>query len=397
MNETKYCAVHESYLKEMDRFKAKYFGTQKNKNGIAIVSLSGSLDDESGMNLLYQENYSNLRKTIEELTLDKDIKGIVLMLNSPGGAVSGCFEACAYLREARNIKPIWAFGENLVASAAYALASSCSRFYTTESTEIGSIGVMAQVADYSAYLERHGIISKIFKSKNAEKKNLPITSEEGANDLQEKLDYYEDKFYEAISLGRDIDRAEALDKYGHGKTFVAPEALEKGMLDEIMSYKEMLNEFNSSLIDESEGDKMDIKKLSAEEREELCAAVLKEDPSLLKKERERILKAERERITALLSIRSDACASIIDEAIANGKSAEAVALDVLKAERAYNAKNTSIKTNAMKCIEEKAQATQKVAVPQGLVGIVSEDEMTIEAIAKATSELSKEFEEMEDL
>ena len=141
---------------------------------------------------------------------------------------------------------------------------------------------------------------------------------------------------------------------------------------------------------------MDIKKLSAEEREELCAAVLKEDPSLLKKERERILKAERERITALLSIRNDACAHVIDAAIAEGKTAEAVALEVLKAERASK-EQPNPALNAMKVIAEKAEATQTVTVPQGLVGIVSEGEMTMEAIAQAANELAREFDELEDL
>lgn len=371
--------VHEPFMGEMDRYKARLFGINKNADGIATLSIDGGIDDET-WSMFFGAAYTSLRANIEALVEDDSVKGIVLMLNSPGGAVGGCFETCEYIRQARNIKPIWAFGEHLVASAAYALAASCSKFYATETTEIGSIGVMAQTLDFTEYYKKRGIISRMFRSKNAEKKNLSLDSEEGAEDIQEKLDFYESKFYQAIALGRDVSEETVLAEYGHGKTFVAPVALDKGMIDGITSYEGLIENFTSSL-NESEGEDMDLTKMSAEERNSLYTALLENDPSLSAERDGNILATERNRISSLLEIRTDANASIVDAAISDGRSVESVAVEILKS-RSFAAPAPAPAADPMSEIKAKAEATQTVQIPAALKGLIDNGDESLIAQAK---------------
>lgn len=380
MENLRFLAVHEGSTNNIERYLAKEIGCVINPDtGIARVYAQGSLHDIGGWYTFSQGNYTRLRAIIEELTLNESVKGIVLHLNSPGGYVDGCFEACQYIREARETKPIWAYGEGMVCSAAYALASSCTKFYASPSTEVGSVGVQCQYMDASEMMKKAGIISKIFRSKNAENKNLSPDTEEGKKQIQESLDYHEELFYEAISLGRDVDVDVALDTYGHGRTFVGQELLSRRMVDGLCQYNEFIEYFTSSL-GESEGEEMDITKLSSEEKKNLYEALLQNDPSLSAERDGAILEAERNRISVLVAIRTEANASIVDAAITEGRTAESVALEVLKIEIAAAA-NTP-KADPMKEIEEMAEATQSVEVPQGLVGILENpsEKASLEAI-----------------
>lgn len=369
MSNLRLLAIHEGSTNNLERHLAKAFGYSLNpETGIARVYAEGSLNDIGGWWTFFSDNYTNLRSTIESLIGNEDVKGIVLHINSPGGYVDGCFEACQYIREARAIKPIWAYGEGMVCSAAYAIASSCTKFYASPSTEIGSIGVQCQYYDDSEWLKKAGIVSRIFRSKTAENKNLSPDSEEGKKQIQEKLDYHEDLFYEAISLGRGVNEEFALDNFGHGRTFVGQEIIERKMCDGLCSYDRLIEDFTSSL-GESEGEEMDITKLSIEEKKNLYEALLQNDPSLSAERDGAILKAERERISALVGIRTDANASIVDAAISEGRTAESVALEVLKIERSQA---KSQKIDPMKKIEEQAEATQSITIPHGLVGVLED-------------------------
>ena len=220
----------------------------------------------------------------------------------------------------------------------------------------------------------------MFRSKNAEKKNLSLDSEEGAEDIQEKLDFYESKFYQAIALGRDVSEETVLAEYGHGKTFVAPVALDKGMIDGITSYEGLIENFTSSL-NESEGEDMDLTKMSAEERNSLYTALLENDPSLSAERDGNILATERNRISSLLEIRTDANASIVDAAISDGRSVESVAVEILKS-RSFTAPAPAPAADPMSEIKAKAEATQTVQIPAALKGLIDNGDESLIAQAK---------------
>ncbi len=88
---------------------------------------------------------------------DFNVRGIALVIDSPGGEVAGCFELVDKLYDWRSEKPLWAFAADHAYSAAYAIASAAGRVAVTRSGGTGSVGVVTAHVDYSGRLEKEGI------------------------------------------------------------------------------------------------------------------------------------------------------------------------------------------------------------------------------------------------
>lgn len=331
-DEGKYFASYD----EIQRCIAEDWGICTDpESGISVVSVIGP----TRASYWGAGTYSRLRAKLEALMDNDDVKCIVLDINSPGGDVNGLFECCDYVSKAKDIKPIYAHVTGMCCSAAYAIAASCTEISATDTSEIGSVGVYAEAWDDEEWMKKNGILARIFRSKNAEKKNQSPFSEEGAKDLQEKIDYYEDCFYTALSKGRAMDKEKCVEDFGHGAVFMASDALSRNMIDSIVSYDELINKLASSENEEEvEGDDMDFTTMTAEERTSAFQALVQAEPSLLAEVEERARTAERERINALNAERNEANAEIIDKAIAEGTELNAIAMELYKAEKDHSAK-----------------------------------------------------------
>lgn len=355
------------------RDEGRYFANHEEMQKCMAEDWCPNIDPETGLALIAVTGptygsfwgagtYSRLSATVESMLSNETVKTIVIAINSPGGDVNGLFECCAYLSKAKETKPIHAHVTGMCCSAAYAIASSLTSITATETSEIGSVGVYAQAFDESEYLKKNGILSRIFKSKNAEKKNQSPFSEEGAKDLQAKLDYYEDCFYSVLSEGRGMDKEKCIEDFGHGAVFMANEAKERNMIDSVMSYDELINSLLASSDtseEEAEGESMDITAMSAEERASVFEALVQAEPSLLNEVEGRARASERERINALNAERNEGNAEIIDKAIAEGTELSAIAMELYKAEKGNSAKKAEEAKN-LALIHAQAENTQEV-------------------------------------
>lgn len=326
-------ALRENYFASVDerqRCLAENWGVCTNPDsGIAVVSVIGP----TYASYWGAGTYSRLRATIESCLDNDEVNAIVLSINSPGGDVNGLFECCEYLSKAKEAKPIHAHVTGMCCSAAYAIAASCSDISATQTSEIGSVGVYAQAYDDTEFLKKEGILSRIFRSRNAEKKNASPFSEEGAKDIQEKIDFYEGCFYTVLSEGRNMDREKCIDLFGHGSVFLALEALERNMIDNVMAYDELIEKLASSDEEEDEGDDMDIATMTAEQKADLFKALVEDNPSLLAEAEGSAREAERSRLTGLYALRTADNAEIVDKAVAEGRSADSIYADLYRAEK----------------------------------------------------------------
>lgn len=331
--ENRILALREGYyasVEERQRYCAEAFTVCTDPNtGLALIAVDGA----TFASYWGPGTYSSLRAVVEQCLDDKRCTQIGIEFNSPGGDVNGLFECCQYLSAAKEQKPIHAHVTGLCCSAAYALASSCTDISATETSEIGSVGVYAQAYDESEALKKAGIFARIFRSKNAENKNISPFSEEGAKEVQEKIDFYEDCFYTVLSEGRNMDREKCLEDFGHGSVFMASDALERHMIDSIASYGDWINALTSSDEEEDEGDDMDITTMTAEEKSSLFQALVQDNPSLLAEAEDKVRTGERERVATLMQERNGDNAEIIDKAIADGLTLEAVSMDLYRAEK----------------------------------------------------------------
>lgn len=172
---------------------------------------------------------------------DDNVKGIILNIDGPGGAVSGIAEFNK-IAKAKN-KPIVALVD-LCASAHYWTACMVADHIMASnniSAQIGSVGVMVSFADSREMLEKQGYkFHEIYSDYSAHKNEAFKLARQGKYDLikDEHLNPTAKKFQAAVRKARPnlIEEKGVLT----GKTFEAEKALEYGMIDSIGSLKEAI-------------------------------------------------------------------------------------------------------------------------------------------------------------
>lgn len=273
---------------------------------------------------------------------DQQVQGILLNIDSPGGTVSGVPALAEELLAARMRKPIWAHAQDLAASAAYWLGSQAERFYASRAANVGSIGVYAAVVDQSKAAENEGLRVHVVKA--GEQKGIGVPGAPiGKADLevlQAKVDETRDLFVEAIAAGRAQLTPDQARKLATGATWLAPEALELGLIDGVLSFEQTLEELSQfaagdfeaqgtdAASDGTEGDHMDDEKQVQEHQadeavapslEAATAAELKAaNPQLVLELLEQGATQERERIAEIRDAALPGQEALAEELIASG-------------------------------------------------------------------------------
>ncbi len=179
---------------------------------------------------------------------DKRVKEIVLLVDSPGGTVAGVADLAAAIRKARTRKPITAFVE-LAASAAYWLAAQAGTIVATQDAIVGSIGVFSLHLGIAGALAKEGIRPTFMSAPGPEKVELsPLLelTDEARKYEQGQIDELYRKFVAEVADGRTfgkrlVTRAIVREKFGGGRTMLAPAARAVGMIDAIGTLDELLN------------------------------------------------------------------------------------------------------------------------------------------------------------
>lgn len=189
--------------------------------------------------------YASIQNAILAAEADPTVERLVFSVDSPGGAVSGLFEAMDTIKNTK--KPTVSRVSGTAASAAYGLVAMTDRIEATNRGAVtGSVGVVLQgKTDPQTYA---------FTSSGAKNKRPDINTEEGRAEVQRKLDEAEALFVEYIADARGIPRAELMDRFGNGSTFLTDAAISRGMVD---GYYQQTNA-------KEEGKPMDVKTLQAE-------------------------------------------------------------------------------------------------------------------------------------
>ena len=319
-------------------------------NGTAVVPVMGVLGDWMP--------YSYITGMIEDALSMEKVDSIVLMINSPGGAVAGLFDTCRYIEKASKKKKCTAYVTGMACSAAYAIATACDEIFMMEDAEVGSCGCYAHAVEYSdAYFEKEGFLHRVFRSKCSPKKNCSvITDEAEAEAFQAEIDALGEKYLRYVAKRRKCAYSDALENFGKGGVLMGEKAIAAGMVDGIKTLEELGIEEadtgstktnkvatedgteinateNNSPLDGGEGDDMDINAMSEEQRRETFEALCSLQPDLTDSIVKSAKDEERKRILALGELRNGSAEvdAIVDSAVEDGRGAEAVAIDIVKA------------------------------------------------------------------
>jgi protease-4 len=165
---------------------------------VAVVSLKGPLMKEDM--LCGPAGTSTIGQIIQEADNHQNIDAIVLHIDSPGGTVDGTEALAAIVKNTK--KPVVSFVDGLMASAALWIGSSANEVIaSTDTDEIGSVGVLMRFTDLQPFWENQGVkFHTITASTSPEKVKMWEELRAGNYDnyIKEVLDPLDKKFMDAI-------------------------------------------------------------------------------------------------------------------------------------------------------------------------------------------------------
>lgn len=200
------------------------------KNGILKLDMEGVI--YNGKKFL-----KNLKKYREE----KNVKGILIVIDSPGGSVGPSQEMYTEILKTRDTfkLPVVCVSNGLVASGAYYAAAACDQLVVAPGSLIGSIGVIMSFANLEklydwAKITRYSITSGKFKDSGAEYRAM---RDDEKQLFQELIDDVYMQFKTAVAKSRKI-KDEMMEKYADGRVFSGATAVEIGFADKIGTYED---------------------------------------------------------------------------------------------------------------------------------------------------------------
>lgn len=198
---------------------------------------------------------SQVRRALKLAARDKDVKGVMFDIDSPGGGVTASDEIWRLIREfrAKNpSKPVMALFGSVAASGGYYIAAACDRIVARPTTITGSIGVIVSTFDVSEALAKIGIKARSLVSPNTPYKDMlsptrPMTDDEKLK-VVAIVDEMYDRFVDIVDQGRpelSRDRVQAL---ANGLIYSANQARSNGLVDMVAdtteAYEEMCRMIN---------------------------------------------------------------------------------------------------------------------------------------------------------
>lgn len=215
-------------------------------DGIAIVSICGPLEQHRSW---WFDSYESILDRVESALEQEEVRAVVLKIDSPGGDAAGCTEAHKKIRRlrAKHGKPIFAFADEAMCSAAYAIGSAADEVWTTQTGSVGSIGVICELFDVTEATKRAGIRVELITTgerKGDGHEHKPLTDDVRAA-FQRRVDRFGAAFFKVVSAARgmSVEDVRALE----AGVFMGSDAVSRGIADGVSTWDDFLSTVRSSL------------------------------------------------------------------------------------------------------------------------------------------------------
>jgi protease-4 len=203
---------------------------------IALIRLEGAITAGGGGGGLFGQAASaeDIVRQLQKADEARQIKGILLRINSPGGSAAGSQEMYAEVLRIRKHKPVFVSMGDVAASGGYYVASASDRIFADPGTMTGSIGVISANLEMSGLFNKIGIKPEVMKEgkfKDMGSGLRPLTDSE-RQIMQKLLANVYDQFVAAVAEGRGIKREEVV-KMATGQIYSGEQALKLKLVDEL--------------------------------------------------------------------------------------------------------------------------------------------------------------------
>jgi protease-4 len=214
---------------------------------LLVVVIFGSLEEDklSSANLAIIKiegeitQIDEMLEAIEKAEKNEHIKGVLLHVDSPGGALAPSIELSMAIKRLKEKKPVVAYAAGSMTSGSYYASIWADHIMANPGAFIGSIGVLFQAPNVAELAKKLGISEQIITA--GEYKQMGTftrewtTKERGA--LKELIDDAYALFVSDVAKARGLD-ANNPNTFANAKVFIAQKALHVKLIDAIGSLHE---------------------------------------------------------------------------------------------------------------------------------------------------------------
>ncbi|MFA7057153.1 MAG: signal peptide peptidase SppA [Candidatus Cloacimonadales bacterium] len=223
-------------------FKAK--DNKKLNEKIAVLYLNGNIMPVGNDFSVLSSKWIN--ETVEDILKNKSIKGCVLRVNSGGGSALESEEILEILKQLKEKMPVVVSMGDVAASGGYMISMAGDKVYADPYTVTGSIGVVQIVPDAKKLQDKLGVThEKLEYGKKSTWLNpLNGVSDKQKSAMKASADVVYDSFKKIVMNGRSgkFNTLEEVEAVAQGQVWDALTAKENGLIDEIGSLKDAINE-----------------------------------------------------------------------------------------------------------------------------------------------------------
>jgi protease-4 len=204
------------------------------EGNIAVLPIQGIISG-SAQHYFSPSSSDRIVRRLKELSEKKNVKAVVLRINSPGGSVSAVQEIYEeVLKLKKTGKKVVASIGDISASGGYYIACAADLILAEPGSLTGSIGVIMQVGNYQELFKKIGVHIQVIKSapyKDIASPFREMTPQEKAM-IQNLIDETYNQFVAVVRTREGIDLTK-IDQITDGRIFSGSQAKTLGMIDEI--------------------------------------------------------------------------------------------------------------------------------------------------------------------
>ncbi|MRI59186.1 MAG: signal peptide peptidase SppA [Epsilonproteobacteria bacterium] len=193
------------------------------KPNLATVSLKGTI-------LSAKETVQKL----ENLSKKSSIKGVLFIVDSPGGAVAPSLEISRAIKRLRAKKPVITYAAGTLASGSYYASIWSNKIIANPGSIVGSIGVILEVPNLKGLLDKVGVHPQVVKAGKYKEAGTPFRpwKEYERKELEKVIKDTYEMFVNDVAKARKLDLARQ-DRWAQAHIFTARQAKEEGLIDEV--------------------------------------------------------------------------------------------------------------------------------------------------------------------
>lgn len=223
-------------------------GTGRQK--VAVIPVRGTLSDRPKKSL-FRQGPSVVQEVVSQFRVaekDPSVKAVVLKVDSPGGTVTASdvlYHEIMAFKERTGAVVVSAMMQTAT-SGAYYISLPADAIVAHPTTVTGSAGVIFLRPKVRGLFEKIGVDVEVSKSGRLKDMGSPFrgTTEEEEGILQGMIDELAERFLGLVALHRTIEE-QALAEVSTARVYLAPEALELGLVDEVGYLRDALDRARS--------------------------------------------------------------------------------------------------------------------------------------------------------